>query len=619
MTQLVELNNSGPIENMTPAQAFAALQGIALEYVDSYTLDLIKKVFPATTSGLEFTALLLQQAEPRQNLPAEIADLGEHIAVVRPRTIRTLAKKIGWGYDTTHKYVVVFKALALLDKRHYKGETYWLFPLTRYTPPPNLEALDQLILKSRPKVQQFARRVRERYLVYFDTALFPLTQTSAQSIPQKPSSAVDFSHDYMNYTFHQIKNLLQSEGVDSEKGSRIALRITSEVIAKIKRGTATMTCDTVWHKVSSKQTDLFGDTQSETFTCQVDSLSRERIQKKVSCSEVDFLLPENAQYEAYPSQGDFSPQENMQVKIEMSMEDSETHGEDRSQATESRQEDFFAVEVDFTGQSRNCKGDFFPAVENSQVDSPVLKVDFAYQTDREQEDFSPAEVDFLSTSASKQEDSNLTWEDFLPDDAAPQEDLSGPRIPEAVDMSHYSSEFARAYVTLNVKDFINKTYNDVTLRTELQKFLAQVFDRNTSKQRWYKRLLDECGIDALFTGFVYSLSLLHKYGNETIINPGAFFIQQTKKFRNSDAIEYSVTRLVEKHEHLTYEQLIAYFKTYTANQKSRKQAKKTSSIKNLQDVKMDCVEFCTQIGIKQGYSHALRKALRQKEEKLGQN
>ena len=81
MTNLAELNSSELIGNPSQTQAFAPLQGIALDCLDSYTLDFIKKVFPSTTSGLEFTALLLQQAEPREMLPAEIAGLIPRISM----------------------------------------------------------------------------------------------------------------------------------------------------------------------------------------------------------------------------------------------------------------------------------------------------------------------------------------------------------------------------------------------------------------------------------------------------------------------------------------------------------------------------------------------------------
>lgn len=135
--------------------------GIDTERVNSHTLQAIDQLFPSPCSGLEFLALLLRLAICKQMAMAgmEVADVAE----ITVQSIRVLAGKIGWSYETTHKYVALFCALGLLIKSRENGLVKLRFPLCRYQPPNSLQRLDELIAKARPKVVSCAKRVKRRF------------------------------------------------------------------------------------------------------------------------------------------------------------------------------------------------------------------------------------------------------------------------------------------------------------------------------------------------------------------------------------------------------------------------------------------------------------------------
>ncbi len=149
--------------------------------VDPQRLQVIHQLFPpAPAGGLLFLARLLAQA---RGMPCR--DGEPEVAVITVQSLRELASRMGWGYDTTHKYVVLFCALGLLMKRRGGGKVELSFALGRYTPPRSLEALDRLIAASRSKVQSYARKVRRRYL-----QLFGACQHAESPTPHPAESAL---------------------------------------------------------------------------------------------------------------------------------------------------------------------------------------------------------------------------------------------------------------------------------------------------------------------------------------------------------------------------------------------------------------------------------------------
>ncbi len=162
------------------------VSSVNVEHVDPHTLLVIEKLFPTPTSGLEFLALLLRLAIIKQLAHG----LGEshNVAVVTVQSIRVLAKLIGWSYETTHKYVVLFCALGLLSKHRENGKVQLRFPLCHYEPPLSLDDLNKLIEKARRKVSVCAKRVKHRYLVLYGEAQRAqlLTPSPPPTIPALP-------------------------------------------------------------------------------------------------------------------------------------------------------------------------------------------------------------------------------------------------------------------------------------------------------------------------------------------------------------------------------------------------------------------------------------------------
>src|SRR5579884_1232372 len=154
--------------------------------VDSTRLRLIHQLFPASTTtdggGLVFLARLLALATPSCRAARDGEPEGAVIAV---QSIRELARRIGWSYDTTHKYVVLFCALGLLFKRKRRGDGKVELAVAQgsYRPPRSLEALDRLIASSRPKVQSYARKVRHRYLHLYGEQM-PAEEPGPAAIPE---------------------------------------------------------------------------------------------------------------------------------------------------------------------------------------------------------------------------------------------------------------------------------------------------------------------------------------------------------------------------------------------------------------------------------------------------
>ena len=197
--------------------------GNAYEQIDPYTLEIISKILP--NSGIKFLSCILQHATVIQNVLPNLEALGERVAVINTRTIRLLAKAIQWGYDTTHKYVSVFMSLGLLYRYKHKTGNMLVFPLKVFVLPDNLHALDTLITQSRPKVRQFARKVKERLFLY------KLVHESVQRTESLvgPSEGDISLHHLLLVSMAEI---MKAEGVEEKQGTHIALRLMKEVIAK---------------------------------------------------------------------------------------------------------------------------------------------------------------------------------------------------------------------------------------------------------------------------------------------------------------------------------------------------------------------------------------------------
>jgi hypothetical protein len=199
-------------------------QGNAYEEIDPYTLEIISKILP--NSGIEFLSRILQHAAVIQNILPNLEALGERVAVINTRTIRLLAKAIQWGYDTTHKYVSVLMSLGLLYRHKHTVGNMLVFPLKAYKLPDDLHALDNLIMQSRPKVRQFARKVKERLLLY---NLMGRAEQQTEGVSGPSECDISLHH----LLLVSMVEVIKSEGIEAEKGKHIALRLMQEVIGKI--------------------------------------------------------------------------------------------------------------------------------------------------------------------------------------------------------------------------------------------------------------------------------------------------------------------------------------------------------------------------------------------------
>ncbi|GAC1646421.1 MAG: hypothetical protein NVS4B9_38340 [Ktedonobacteraceae bacterium] len=138
----------------------------AWKQVDRSTLQRIADLFPAPTLGQIFIARFVERAATERSI---IPDLEEGDILVCAKSIAKLGEELHLSNDTTQKYVVLFKALGMLQKRKFMGQIAFILSLGIYHPPKNLEAnLDYLIQKktSRPKLRTMAVDVKARCQIY---------------------------------------------------------------------------------------------------------------------------------------------------------------------------------------------------------------------------------------------------------------------------------------------------------------------------------------------------------------------------------------------------------------------------------------------------------------------
>lgn len=187
---------------------------VPIERVDGYTLQVVQQLFPSPTNGLEFLALLLRWACLKQ-LSLDMEG-NRDVAVIRVQSIRELAKLIGWAYETTHKYVLLFCALGLLVKLRASGKVELHFALGRYHPPLTLGALDRLIEQGRTKVRSCAKKVKRRYLL-----LYGEQSPTGLPAPKSPGCTIP----ELDEAIEAIKRLIARNGASRENLGAILLKL----------------------------------------------------------------------------------------------------------------------------------------------------------------------------------------------------------------------------------------------------------------------------------------------------------------------------------------------------------------------------------------------------------
>jgi len=128
-------------------------------------LQVVADLFPPPTLGLTFAKRFIERAAVERST---VPDVQEGDAVICTRSIAELGKELDLSNDTTDKYVLLFKALGLLEKRKVPGGLAFVLHLGIYQPVATLEAnLDYLITKctakkSRGKFHHLLINVKQR-------------------------------------------------------------------------------------------------------------------------------------------------------------------------------------------------------------------------------------------------------------------------------------------------------------------------------------------------------------------------------------------------------------------------------------------------------------------------
>lgn len=588
--------------------------GVDIQQVNPTIFHIVEKVFAKPLKGLEFLALLLTQAVVKQEaLPTSSTQTPIAFAVISLQNIRELAQRIHWGYDTTHKYVVTFCALDLLIKRRSSERIELLFPLQHYDPPSSLHELDRLLTKSRPKVQQFAKRVRERCLIYDVIAVSTTAPTPGSSItPPSPEQEL----------MTRLHSILRTENIDAERRQRLVMRISSEIIGKLltypsarvsppKQGrlAAPGVQANVNELESTTEGRLFLEASSpselestakgdfSSSFCEerrvespfaVDSTPSQIDDKQEeSTFTVDSMLPQTEKPEE-----SFSVVDSVKFQREISPSESTPRVDSSSQMTPAEKEPFLPSrlspektaesapestlhrQVDsrkspYPAQKQKAPGK--PNALSALLSRPSVFGTHLKSTQPKKVDSQPEQVDSLQTQETIVVDSFPARVDFdtpmpesltslpalvdLPLEKASQAsreleptntkstDRNTPLVDSEaqtgktlVDLDFYSQEFVDLYVTLNVSKLFNNILNknnntNVTLRIELQKFLAEIFDRNRQSANKYNNLLETTDVSTVVTSFIYSLQCMSGSNGHTIEKPGAFFNSNCTKIQ----------------------------------------------------------------------------------------
>jgi hypothetical protein len=204
------------------------LGGVAYERVHPSTRCIIEALFPPHTRGVAFLHGLLTIATAMPYvLPDDSGEVREDIAVVSVKQgCDELRQRVHMAYDTTHMYLVIYRALGLLYEEKRGKQTLFRIPLHAYQPPSDLsERLRQLqehYREKRPRVRRLVQKIIERIapLTLVDAGQPPLIEPSLlHPNPLLPSTEL----------LLRIQRGLSSMGVKDPDG-HIAMCVAVEVI-----------------------------------------------------------------------------------------------------------------------------------------------------------------------------------------------------------------------------------------------------------------------------------------------------------------------------------------------------------------------------------------------------
>jgi hypothetical protein len=214
---------SSPSTTTSPQQG-----GVAYERVHPSTRCIIETLFPPHTRGVAFLRGLLTSATVMPYVPSDDSgEVREDTAVVSVKQgCDELRQRVHMAYDTTHMYLVIYRALGLLYEEKRGEQTLFRIPLHAYQPPPDLsERLRQLqehYLEKRPRVRRLVQKIIERIapLTPVDTGQPSLIEHSLLHPNPSPLPTVLLS---------RIQRGLSSMGVEDPDG-HIAMCVAEEVV-----------------------------------------------------------------------------------------------------------------------------------------------------------------------------------------------------------------------------------------------------------------------------------------------------------------------------------------------------------------------------------------------------
>jgi len=153
--------------------------GVGYEQVDPSTRRVIHALFPPSTRGYAFYTGLLANAIVTHDMLSHVPqEMRGDAAIVQVTGYAELSQYLGLSYDTTHMYVLIYRALGLLYLEKHDGLTTIILPLGAYRPPAGLgETLLQLrerYRSRRPKVGRLVSKIVERIVPFIKPASQPV-------------------------------------------------------------------------------------------------------------------------------------------------------------------------------------------------------------------------------------------------------------------------------------------------------------------------------------------------------------------------------------------------------------------------------------------------------------
>lgn len=250
MTQTGHINERAAVHSGAASLVLDAHSsgGVSVERVDAETLRVVNALFPqgqgdqrrggrrqksapatrhyARHSGYAFLLAFLALARADQYILPTLRETA--VAVLSGNNVRDVARLLGWSYEVTNQYFILWTTLNLLLQERSGRQVTYLFPLTCYTPRlSTVRALDALIAEDDPRkgyreaVKKLAVRVRARFLDYYGISPAVLTDLERLDSPA------------LVQALQGTGSLLATCGIEPAAAQRLSLDIVLQVFAPL--------------------------------------------------------------------------------------------------------------------------------------------------------------------------------------------------------------------------------------------------------------------------------------------------------------------------------------------------------------------------------------------------